>query len=304
MLLPALGLALVTESHAVKVLDDRPITQFLRQTWAFGDDLPMGRITDIEISENGFLWVASFDGLFRFDGVTCELYSFDQEQTLIGGIQSLYEEADGTLWIGGNGGGLARLKNGVLRQWTHADGLESSAYFRLFHDWHGRVVVPGDRGLQTIIDNEVVDYPIEALHAYNLREVCFMSDRSIYLGLWEGGLVQLVPTAENSYEQRPISFPDGIEGIPRALAEGKQGGIWIGLDSGIVLKLDREGNFTQFALPGSPELDTTMRFEIDEDGVVWACYTQGVVRIRQDQLDYFPLDSTIDMSFTHDGALY
>src|SRR5690349_18704032 len=56
----------------------------------------------------GFLWVGTQNGLFRYDG--SQFKGFFREHGLPGArIESLHEAADGTLWVGTESG-LARRK--------------------------------------------------------------------------------------------------------------------------------------------------------------------------------------------------
>ncbi len=60
----------------------------------------------------GFLWIATQDGLNRFDGYSFAVYKHDPEDSNTlshNSILSLLEDEDGMLWVGTWGGGLNRL---------------------------------------------------------------------------------------------------------------------------------------------------------------------------------------------------
>lgn len=57
----------------------------------------------------GFLWVSSFEGLFRYDGYTLKKYSnipFDSTSLSYNWVFSIVEDKKGNLWVGTMGGGL------------------------------------------------------------------------------------------------------------------------------------------------------------------------------------------------------
>src|SRR5579864_2057047 len=58
----------------------------------------------------GFLWVGTQNGLFRYDGSRFKAFT-KNDGLPEARIESLHEAADGTLWVGTEGG-LARLHGG------------------------------------------------------------------------------------------------------------------------------------------------------------------------------------------------
>ena len=67
--------------------------------WSTRDGLPVDAVNDVLEARNGYLWLATFDGLLRFDGASFE--RFDQSTTAAltsNRILALRETPDGTLW--------------------------------------------------------------------------------------------------------------------------------------------------------------------------------------------------------------
>src|SRR5207344_3123754 len=70
LLLPALLAALAPDS--VRALDPtRSLVQMYHRTFARDDGLP-GAVTAIAQTTDGFLWIGTASGLYRFDGVLFE----------------------------------------------------------------------------------------------------------------------------------------------------------------------------------------------------------------------------------------
>lgn len=90
------------------------------RTYGPDDGLPSG-LTTLAQTPDGYLWVGSTSGLFRFDGVRFEPVAADQ---LLGpSIIGLATTKSGDLWIGYDmGGGISRLRNGKMEHFKSGEG--------------------------------------------------------------------------------------------------------------------------------------------------------------------------------------
>ena len=83
------------------------------EVWQIEDGLPQISVTSIAQTPDGYLWLGTFNGLARFDGVRFAV--FDEGNTPALGssrIVRLEVDSDGILWIVTETGGLARLAAG------------------------------------------------------------------------------------------------------------------------------------------------------------------------------------------------
>lgn len=70
------------------------------QTWTTENGLPQNSINDIVQTADGFLWLATFDGLVRFDGVSFKTYTTKNTlQFKTNGIKRLFVDNENRLWI-------------------------------------------------------------------------------------------------------------------------------------------------------------------------------------------------------------
>src|SRR5262252_9723268 len=75
--------------------------QYRYDHWTADNGLPQNIITDLHQTRDGYLWVATLDGLARFDGV--RFTTFDKSNSP--GIKTnrfttLYEDEQGDFWLG------------------------------------------------------------------------------------------------------------------------------------------------------------------------------------------------------------
>jgi signal transduction histidine kinase/ligand-binding sensor domain-containing protein len=113
-------------------------------TWSIEDGLPQGSVNDILQTPDGYLWLATFGGLVRFDGV--RFVVFDRSVAGVGSlrIRTLHVDRAGTLWAGSEDGMLIRVRDGRFTTFTRADGLPQSSACRIEEDAAGRLWITWD----------------------------------------------------------------------------------------------------------------------------------------------------------------
>ena len=91
--------------------------------WSDTNGLPSNRILDVLQDGTGYIWLASYDGLIRFDGET--FTEFTEAEHGFTGISPrvLCEDAYSTLWIGTNSTGLYAYQNKTFKRYAEEDGL-------------------------------------------------------------------------------------------------------------------------------------------------------------------------------------
>src|ERR1019366_1081461 len=90
--------------------------EYLVDGWGTEDKLPSSTVTAIAQTPDGYLWVGTYAGLARFDGVL--FVTFDPANTpelSQPQVQGLFLDANGTLWINTFRGGLTSYRNGLFR---------------------------------------------------------------------------------------------------------------------------------------------------------------------------------------------
>jgi len=97
------------------------------KTWTVDSGLPQNTVHSICQAPDGYLWLATFDGLVRFDGVRFSTFNRSNTPGINGNrFDSLLCAADGDVWAGTEGSGLTRYHNGEFATFTERDGLHSS----------------------------------------------------------------------------------------------------------------------------------------------------------------------------------
>jgi signal transduction histidine kinase len=87
-------------------------------TWTFKEGAPTN-VEALAQTSDGFLWLGTTGGLFRFDGVHFEAFNSPfGDRLLSNSIRSLFAPASGGLWVGYLFGGFSFINNGRVKNYS------------------------------------------------------------------------------------------------------------------------------------------------------------------------------------------
>ena len=132
--------------------------------WRARDGAP-GNIAAMTQTSDGFLWLGTPLGLYRFDGLQFSAYPMTPLETSLpsSDIDALSSDPDGGLWIGFRiTGGICHLgRNGDLTSYNPANHLGPQSAQKIFVAKDGTVWAIGDNRLQTLRDGKWVNFGVE-----------------------------------------------------------------------------------------------------------------------------------------------
>ncbi len=152
MTLPRDALALsATETFVRKAaFQNAPqqLPEFVATFWKREDGLPDNSVNVLLQTRDGYMWIGTEDGLLRFDGVRftpVRLTSITNAAP--DRVSALCEDAAGNLWVGTEGGGIARYQRGNVTRFTVGNGLPDNRVSSIADDAEGRLWVGTQSGL-------------------------------------------------------------------------------------------------------------------------------------------------------------
>lgn len=123
------------------------------ESWNTGRGLPGNKVRLSLEDSAGHLWIGTTSGLVRVDQGKLRVYG-KADGLRNEFILDVHEDARKRLWVGLDGGGLARLEpDGRFVSWTTAEGLAGNVVFRLFSDRQGRLWIATSDGLSLFLDD-------------------------------------------------------------------------------------------------------------------------------------------------------
>ena len=86
------------------------------RTWQVENGLPQNKVTAVTQTRDGYLWLGTYSGLARFDGVRFTVFDDNNTPELHSSrVTSLFEADDGALWIGDESGQVTQYKDGKFQ---------------------------------------------------------------------------------------------------------------------------------------------------------------------------------------------
>jgi len=264
----------------------KKITQYVLDVWPDDSDLSQIIIQTMHQTRDGYLWLGSQDGLYRFDGVRLTAFNKTNTPTLKGNnIVALYQDRGGTLWIGTNSG-LTRFKDGNFSFFSTLKKIPGERIRSVIEDRRGNLWIGTDKGLGCLGNGKLTVYTTKnGLTDDNIYSLSKDRQGAIWINTFEGGL--------NRFEDGKFSvFP--INEIPpktviNCIYEDRAGNTWISTFKGGVHRL-KNGEITHYPLKNAMSKDIVIAHILeDRSGNIWlGGYNGGLVRITDGKFSVFP----------------
>ena len=200
------------------------IAQMNHRAWLIKDGAPADIWAMLQDTD-GFIWLGTGSGLFRFDGVQFERYAPSANLPLSAtDVTALMQAADGGLWMGFLTGEVSRLENGRAVTYTAHDGLFNGMVYNLSQTQDGAVWVTSTTGLARYVQGrwekigDAWAYPYE-------RATWSLVDREGTLWIATGR--ELVFLRKDAHQFERTGIPTGAAAI---LALSPNGTLWLSDD--------------------------------------------------------------------------
>lgn len=267
----------------------RPLTQALLRTWQTNQGLPRSVVLKIYQTKEGYLWLGTQNGLYRFDGV--RFAPIAAEQLRNSWIQDLCEDQQQNLWIATDDGGLIRWNQGRAHSLGKQDGLPSEDVRRLLVSDDGLLWAGTARGLVRYEQGKFVvcgkddGLPDAEIHA-------LASDAEGKLWVATAG-PQFFVRDGTRFTEINLSSPLAGSTV-QAIQVDREGVVWIASSVGIVRRTkDQERIFTVADGLGS---DFITGLIIGRNGEVLAGTKAGLSRIQGDRVESFATEDGLSQS--------
>ena len=270
------------------------LTQFAHRSWRTGDDGLMGTPQGIAQTTDGYIWISTENGLFRFDGMRFSKWTPLTGESLPSlSLWHLLGSRDGSLYVGSDRG-LARIRGGHVYSYPESP------------RWPGPMVEDREGGIWTGISGAQSN-PSALCKVGEKRLSCFGENEGFACirgtsnttspdgFLWVG-------SAEGICRWKPGTRPDAelIPALARrrslnwitSLASTSNGELWAGSKQsgpGAGLLRRTNGQWIPYVMPGLDGSRLSVSTLLpEENGSLWiGTADSGLYRIADGRLDHF-----------------
>ncbi len=203
----------------------------MHQSWTVRDGMPVNSVTSLVKARSGHLWLGTFDGLVRFDGVRFRTYNVGNTQGLVHNrITSVDETADGKLLLGTDAGVLQLLD--PVRE--RAEVLWTTPVNRSNLVWtgpDGTLYTSLMPGLGRLTDGRIESLDVGSMSGLHIAALAFGSGSTLWLATENAGLWRL-----SQGLMHPVARAQLVEvGDIRDLLEDDEGRLWVAGEGGVQL---------------------------------------------------------------------
>jgi ligand-binding sensor domain-containing protein len=199
------------------------------RSWSTTDGLPNNKIFAVLQSSSGYVWLATQEGLVRFDGE--HFTTFDSKNTpafLHNEVTTLFEDKDSVLWISTIRGLVKHLKGQFSV--VPVDSTVAPFYTRSFLiDQKGNFLVGTLTGMLQVVHGRITHCtPMKAFTGLSINAMAEGQDGQIWIGT-DHGLKKLNETAVEDVAWKGMSPNQAITCV---LIDWNQT-LWVGTDEGL-----------------------------------------------------------------------
>jgi signal transduction histidine kinase/ligand-binding sensor domain-containing protein len=269
---------------------------------------------------SGELWVGTDGGLDRFDRTTGTFTHYRHAPSTSSGqapndpqslgdnsVRVIFEDRQGVLWIGTDGGGLDRMDrpSQTFIHYEHSPGdlhgLSDNRVQAILEDGAGRLWVGSPSGLDLLdrSHNRFVHYQHDPNDPHSLSDnmvyaICEDRSGTLWIGTGLGGLSKYSRATDQFtlYQHRPNTTNSLSDNAVYSIYEDQSGNLWIGTRYGGLNRLDRNSDtFTVYqhdpADPNSLSSNQVRTILEDHTGALWIGTRYGGLNQFEPQTETF-----------------
>jgi len=273
-------------STAVFSTQSKP-NNYVISHYGMEEGLPQSTVNDITQTDDGYMWLATFGGLVRFDGNEFTTYNRTNTNEMRSDrILHLYKDSNDILWVSSENG-FMRYKDGVFKSFVFKLGSNIYAPSKVTEDHVGRLWLTVGHVPYLYDGKDFHSVPVQTDH---LARTEALNDSN---GVWLGTEKRLLKTTGDSVVlienlQGRIDY-NIVDIVEYPAGSGKVFLATTGQGVGIY----EDGQLELYSVESGLSSRYTSKFTVDRSNNLWVTSFNGVSRWQNGNFE--PLDA-IDLS--------
>ena len=245
-------------------------SQFHHTSWSAENGL--GAVYDVRQASDGYLWLQTSTGIFRFDGIRFDSVDEVTHGAISNmGLDAVLPAANGGIWLMTRSSGLLLWKDGHAASFP-----DTRCTGRLREAPDGSLWIAGSGGLFHLKGFACESIGSEHGYPGGVPAGLFVDRRgTVWVKTWAGSLFYLRP-GQTKFEESP--YGGGKTAILSFLHEAPNGSIWLSDDHGFRMVQGNGGNLPLLRDPGPEHKKGELLgdFSFASDGSVWIVTDGGI----------------------------
>ncbi len=286
-------------------IDGKPtgsvLAQYVQTAITSHNGLPENTVRSIAQSVDGYIWLATEEGLVRYDGTHTRVFDLRTDPMLRDNfIQTLSAAPDGSVWLT-NRSGVSRYAHGVILSHAPSRGVTLTL---VFCDSQGTVWVGTDTGLYTVATDGGTLVPFAGIaQTIGIRAMAQSHNGSLWVattaGMWH-------------IEHGKAHRHGASEGVPEAeikrMALGNDDSLWMSTDAELIHW--KCGVLQRIPVNALATHGRVTALLVDGSRVWIGMMHDGIVVLEGNHLSHYrasdglPIDDVEDLQKDRDGNLW
>ncbi|MGJ8649901.1 MAG: sensor histidine kinase [Opitutaceae bacterium] len=254
------------------------------------EGLPMNQLNYLATSKRGFLWIATFEGLIRYDGNSFKAITHQDFSNLKGGAFDIKVDKHDTVWsFDTNYRYLFRLNDGIIHSWS-TDTITQVVDYTLFHDWDDEVLFLGGNEFYTIVDNQITKVDIPGLEGTTIHDALFAKDGCLWIADKQAGLYYIKDGQQQFHDLTDLNT---VSKRILGLEEAADGSIWAITSENDLLHYQSD-SWSVFQDATLAQSGLTRDMLAEDNGSLWIGTQNGMFRYFEGEIEKLAQDYNQD----------
>lgn len=240
------------------------------------------QFNQIIFDQNGFLWGASLEGLWRFSADRQQWSIFHEENGLPNNvIESICFDREGNLWLGTYRNGLMLLTDGLFTVFSVHEGLPSNTITGIVK-YNNAILFGSENGkISQLKDGKITKFNLDqkSIPKSRLKHLFVDSKNRLWISTY-GGLLLKDGTNERLFSVA-TGFPDND--IRQAI-EGENGIIWVATKQSGVIRIDTNGEIQTFGIREGLPSNYVMSISLGKNNELIVSTMNGICILQNDSV--------------------